>query len=426
MPTEKNDTPAGADWNLAPGTDIGQRVRYVVAIVGLIVVIAALAGIKAGQIASLINMGKEAQKAGPPPETVATSVSQKQTWEGTLSAVGSVTAAKGVAVSNDAPGIVSHILFESGAVVREGQTLLELDSNVERAQLASARARLDLARVTADRSRALSATGSISKAQVDADESQLKTASTDLSALAAQIDRKTVRAPFSGRLGIRLVNLGQYLNAGTPITALEAIGTVYVDFTLPQQRLADVTLGMPVRVTIEGAEGSAGLDHLPAGAGAVPPPPSHEGAVSAVDPEIDSATRTIKLRASVPNKEESLRPGMFAKVSVVLPKQASFVTVPATALVHASYGDSIFVVEDAKDDAGSVAKGPDGKPKKVARQQFVRVGDARGDFVAILDGVTEGQEVASAGAFKLRNGSSVVVNNDVKLSPQLAPHPENR
>jgi membrane fusion protein (multidrug efflux system) len=244
---------------------------------------------------------------------------------------------------------------------------------------------------------------------LDADEAQLKAGTTDTGALEAQVGRKTVRAPFSGRLGIRLVNLGQYLNSGTPITVLEAIETVYVDFTLPQQRLADVKLGMPVRVTIESAEGAA-----------------HDGTVSAIDPAVDSTTRTIKVRAGVVNKQENLRPGMFANVSVILPQQGSFVTVPATAVIHASYGDSVFVVEDKKDEAGKVVNGPDGKPAKVARQQFVRPGDARGDFVAVLDGVAEGQEVAMAGAFKLRNGSSVVINNDVKTAPQLAPHPENR
>jgi membrane fusion protein (multidrug efflux system) len=391
-----------------PRSDIAKRVRYVTVVLGLVAVVAALAGIKAAQISMLIGMGKQAQKSGPPPEAVATFVAERQTWEAMISAVGSVTAAKGVAVSNEVPGIVSRILFDSGATVKEGQILVELDTSVERAQLASARARQDLAQETGTRSHALLASGSISKAQVDADEAQLKTATTDSSALAAQIARKTVRAPFAGRLGIRLVNRGQYLNSGTPVAMLDAIDKQYVDFTLPQQRLADVQLGMPVRLTIEGAEGAA-----------------HEGTVAAIEPAVDSTTRTIKLRASVPNLDERLAPGMFANVSVVLPQKASFVVLPATAIIHASYGDSVFVVEDEKDDAGTAVEGPDGKPAKVARQQFVRVGDARGDFTAILDGVAEGQVVVMGGAFKLRNGSNVVVNNDVKLTPQLAPHPEN-
>ncbi|MDP9002791.1 MAG: efflux RND transporter periplasmic adaptor subunit [Myxococcota bacterium] len=384
--------------------------RYVFVIVGVLALIAVLVGVKFGQISTLIHMGNAMQKAGPPPEAVSTTLSKGESWEGTLSAVGSIAPARGVAVSNDAPGVVSRILFESGAMVKEGKILVELDTSVERAQLASARARMDLASLTATRSRALLQNQAIAQATLDSDEAQLRTTTTDLGGLQAQIDRKVVRAPFSGRLGIRAINLGQYLNAGTTVTVLEAIDSVYVDFVLPQQRLADVRVGMPVRATIGSADGVA-----------------QDGTIAAIDPEVDSTTRTIKLRASLPNKEEKLRPGMFANVSVVLPKRDDRVIVPATSLVHASYGDSVFVVEDKKDDSGGALQGPDGRPAKTARQQFVRVGESRGDYVAILDGVTTGQEVVSSGAFKLRNGSGVVVNNnDVKLVPQLNAHPDNR
>ena len=382
--------------------------RYFVVVLGLLALVGGLVAIKFTQISSLMNMGKEMAKAGPPPESVGTALAQSQVWEGTLSAVGSITAAKGVVVSNDAPGTVAHIYFESGAQVRQGQTLVDLDTSVERAQLASSRAKMDLATLTANRSRALVKSNTISQSQADADESQLKTTTTDASALAAQIDRKTVRAPFSGRLGIREINLGQYLNSGTRITVLEAIDTVYVDFTLPQQRLGDVKIGMPVRVTIEGAEGAP-----------------REGTIAAIDSEVDSTTRTMKVRAAVPNKEETLRPGMFANVSVVLPDQGTLVTVPATSLVHASYGDSVFVVENKKDDTGAPVSTANAAAAKIARQQFVRVGTSRGDFVSIVDGVQAGQDIVSAGAFKLRNGSAVTVNNEVKLDPQLSPHPDN-
>jgi membrane fusion protein, multidrug efflux system len=384
-------------------------VRYVLPILALLALIAVLVGVKFGQISMLMKMGKAMQQAGPPPEAVSTAVSRVQAWEAALSAVGSIAPAKGVAVSNEAPGHVSRILFESGALVKEGQPVVELDTSVERAQLASAKARMDFAALTAGRSRALTKSAAIPQSQLDSDEAQLKTSTTDLAAIQAQIEHKIVRAPFTGRLGIRAVNLGQYLNAGTTVAVLEAIDSVYADFVLPQQYLADVKVGMPVRLTIDGAEGLA-LD----------------GAVAAIDPEIDSTTRTIKIRASVPNAQERLRPGMFANVSVILPKRDDRVVVPATALVHASFGDSVFVVDDKKDDEGAAVKSADGKPAKFARQQFVRVGEARGDFVAILDGVTPGQEVVSAGAFKLRNGSGIVVHNDVKITPELNPHPENR
>ncbi|MGD0678193.1 MAG: efflux RND transporter periplasmic adaptor subunit [Polyangiaceae bacterium] len=381
--------------------------RYVYPILGLLAVVVVLVALKYTQIATLITWGKGMQKLGPPPESIGTTVSKKQAWEGTLSAVGSVAPVRGVAVSNDAPGIVSRILFQSGAFVHEGQILVELDTSVERAQLASAKAKLELAGLTAGRSRALVKSQTISQSQLDSDEAQLKSQTTDVSALAAQIDRKIVRAPFSGRLGIRAINLGQYLNSGTTVTVLEAIDSVYVDFELPQQRLADIKVGMPVRITTEAGE-------------------AHDGTIAALDPAIDATTRTIKLRASVPNEKEALRPGMFVNVSVLLPVRESRVVVPATALVHASYGDSVFVVEDKKDDGGAIVENADGHAAKIARQQFVRVGDSRGDYVAILDGVSAGQEVVSAGAFKLRNGSGVVVNNDVGEAPQLNPHPTNQ
>jgi membrane fusion protein (multidrug efflux system) len=384
-------------------------VRYFLTILGVLLVVGTLGAIKFKQISQLINFGKQAQKAGPPPETVGTSVVQSQVWEGTLASVGSVAAVRGVALSNDAPGIVSRIFFESGDVVRQGQVLLQLDSNVERAQLASTESRRELAEINASRSKVLVASGAIAQSQLDNDDSAFKTSRRDVTALQAQIDRKIVRAPFSGRLGIRQVNLGQYLNPGTQITVLEALDSVYVDFTLPQQRLSDVKVGMPVRVSIEGAQSSAS-----------------DGVITAIDPEVDATTRSIKLRASAPNKQEKLRPGMFADVSVILPAQPAQITVPATAVIHAAYGDSVYVVADKADDAGNPVLGPDGKHVEIARQQFVKVGDARGDFVAILDGVTAGASVVTAGAFKLHNGASIIVDNDVKPTASMDPHPQNR
>jgi membrane fusion protein, multidrug efflux system len=383
-------------------------VRYIVTVIGLLALVAGLAFIKFSQISSLITMGKQMEKSGPPPESVGSSITQTEVWEGTLSAVGSIASVKGVALSNDAAGVVKRISFESGSVVKQGQVLVELDSSVERAQLGSAKSRRDIAQITAQRSRTLLASNVIAQAQVDADDATLRTANTELDAIQAQISRKVVRAPFAGRLGIRNVNLGQYLSPGTQLTTLEAIGAVYVDFTLPQQWLGKVSVGMPVRVTVEAANEVAAA-----------------GEITAVDPTVDSATRNLKLRASVVNKEDKLRPGMFAKVSVILPERASQVIAPSTAVVHASYGDSVFVIEEKKPDAPGMRKTPDGRPVKVARQQFVRLGQARGDFVAIIDGVTAGQELVSAGAFKLRNGSPVVVDNRVKADAQLNPRPEN-
>lgn len=375
--------------------------RYVLVGLGLLALIGALAGVKVAQISKLIGMGKAMQAAGPPPETVNTQVTQKQTWERTLSSTASVVSARGVALSNDAPGIVSAIRFESGKVVKQGELLVELDTKVERAQLASTRARRDLAETALKRSQKLVASGAETQAQLDADDSTLKSLNADLAALEAQIARKSIRAPFAGKLGIRQVNLGQYLAPGTTVAVLEAEKQNYVDFTLPQQELPNLRLHMRVRVFEAGSADKA-----------------VEGEISAIDPAVDAATRNVKIRATLPNDEDRLRTGMFVQVEVVRPESAEVVAVPQTAVVHASYGDSVFVVHDKTL--------PSGKPGKVAEQKFVRLGGTHGDFVAIEQGVDAGEEVVSGGAFKLRNGSPVTVNNDVKPTPELNPRPPNR
>ncbi|MGH7284524.1 MAG: efflux RND transporter periplasmic adaptor subunit [Polyangiaceae bacterium] len=399
------------------GISILPRVRYLYAALGLLVVIGILVAIKFSQISGLIAMGKAAQKNGPPPESVSTDIAQNQDWEGTLVAVGSVASVKGVQVSNDAPGVVTRINFESGQMVKEGQPLVELDTNVERTQLASAKARLDLAQINVGRSRALVASKAIAQAQLDNDEAQLKAASTDIDQINAQIARKTLRAPFAGKLGIRNVNLGQYLNPGTPITVLEGVDAVYVDFSLPQQRLANVKVGMPVRIELEAKD-----NEDDAGAPAVPP---MQGNITAIDPTVDAATRMMKLRAQIPNGGEGLRPGMFVNVTILLPDHGMEVTVPQTAVIHAPYGDSVFIVEDKKPGSPGADTSPTGATIKIARQQFIRPGEARGDFIAVMDGVQAGQEVVTAGAFKLKNGSPIVIDNKVKAAASLTPHPEN-
>lgn len=369
--------------------------RTLVTILGLLLLIAGLGVTKGKQIGMLIAFGKEAEKNGPPPETVSTMPAKSDTWEEIIPSIGTVTSVKGVTVSNDAPGVVTAIHFDSGANVVAGQVLVELDSSVERAQLASAQARRELATINEGRTRALVGTSSLPQSQLDNDRALLKTSGADLDALSAQISRKIVRAPFSGRLGIRNVNLGQYLNPGTAITVLAELDSVYVDFTLPQQRLSDVSVGTKVRVNLEGTKD-----------------PIVMGTIAAIDPSLDQITRSIKLRASIPNKDGALRPGMFGTVEVILPVTKPVIAIPATALVHASYGDSVFIV---------AGKGP-----APVRQQFVKVTERRGDFVAIKDGLNAGEEVVVAGAFKLHNGANVVVDNDsVKTTPSLDPHPVN-
>lgn len=385
------------------------QMRYVLAVVGILVVIGALVAVKGAQIGMLIGFGKQMEKNGPPPEAVGTTPAKVEGWEGTLAAVGSVASTKGVTLSADAAGVVQRIYFESGAMVKAGQVLVELDTSVERAQLASAMARKQLATTTSGRTKALVASGAISAAQADQDEAALRTSTTDVEGIQAQIAKKTIRAPFAGRLGLKSVNVGQYLNPGAPVATIETFEDVHVDFTVPQQRLSDVKVGLPVRITLSG-DGGAPL----------------EGKIAAVDPNVDASTRTVKLRADVTDEEDTLRPGMFVAVDVILPTHSDAVVVPATAVIHAPYGDSVFVAEDKKPDAPGLRQTPDGKPVKVARQQFVKLGRARGDYVALLDGVKANEDIVTAGAFKLRNGAPIFVDNTKAAKPQLSPTPENR
>ncbi|MEN9577097.1 MAG: hypothetical protein RJA70_106 [Pseudomonadota bacterium] len=375
--------------------------RYVIAIVAVIALVGTLVLIKAKQIGVLIGFGEAAKAAGPPPETVNTAKVRVDTWESVITSVGSVQAGRGVVLSNEAPGVITAIRFESGAEVKQGAILLELDTRVERAQLASAKARTALATTTLERVRALVQGGAVAQEELDQAESAVLTASADADALAAQIARKSVRAPFAGRVGIRLVNLGQYLNPGTPISTLKSAQEDYVDFAVPQQRLAELHVGLPVVFSSSGQKG-----------------PTVSGAVAAIDPEVDPNTRSVKLRASVTDPARTLSPGMFVNASVQLPDKRKVVLVPTTALIYAAYGNSVFVVEEQTKEGGDA--------RLVARQQFVRTGETRGDLVVVEEGLAGTETVVVSGAFKLRNGASVVVNDHVKVDAKLNPTPENR
>ncbi|HET6584686.1 MAG TPA: efflux RND transporter periplasmic adaptor subunit [Nannocystaceae bacterium] len=380
--------------------------RIFVTILGIVVVLGALVSLKYAQIASLIGAAAAMETAGPPPEAVATARAAAQEWEATISATGTVASSKGVVVSNEVAGVVSSIAFESGAVVERGAVLVQLDARVEKAQLAQAQVRRNLARTTAERARKLASSGAESQAQIDADENALAAANAEIDVLRAQIARKTIRAPFSGKLGIREINLGQYLNPGTTVTTLEAVEGVYVDFDVPQQQ--DITVGMKVRVTLEGVPGFVG-----------------KGEVFAIEPRVNASTRTKSVRAAITEGSDALRPGMFAQVEVIRPETLDVVAIPATAVLHATYGDSVFIVEPPPPERAD-RTGPGGEPVFAVRQQFVRLGVRRGDFVAVLAGIEPGQEVVTEGAFKLRNGAPIYVDNTRALEPSLAPVPANR
>jgi membrane fusion protein (multidrug efflux system) len=385
-------------------------VRYVIAAFAVLLLLGGLGAVKGAQVATMIGFGREQAERGPPPEAIGVATATLLPWETTIEAVGSLSSERGVSISAEAPGVVSKILFESGQRVKKGDVVVELDASVERAQLQSALASQKLAKTEAKRSRSLEDLGAISRQELDQSEATLDTTQADVEALRAQIERKIVRAPFTGRLGIRMVDLGQYLPSGTPITVLEAADTLFVDFTLPQERLFQIAAGMPVRVQVKGA-------------------PVVQGTIDAIEPSVDASTRAIRVRALVPGATEgplALRPGMFADVQVVLPGTREVVTVPATALVRAPYGDSVFIVVPKPEDEPGTREMPDGTPVMIARQQFVRTGGYRGDFVAIVEGVNAGEEVVVAGAFKLRNGSPVFVSDAPLPEPELQPHPENR
>ncbi len=383
--------------------------RYVYTFVGLVLLLGAIVAIKASQIGQLIGFGEAAAEDGPPPETVMTTLTQTHSIERTLNAVGTVTSAQGVTISTEVAGVVTKLGFDSGDSVTKGQVLAQLDTRVERAQLAQSKARLALAKTSLRQSQELVPAGAAPQFQLDSDRSSFEAAASEVDSLRAQLAKKTIRAPFSGRLGIRAVDVGQYLSPGTQLTALETVDEAYVDFSVPQRHLSELEVGMQVRVTLDGE-----------------PPLELMGTLEAIDPAVNANTRSLQLRASVEGSQDNLRPGMFTNVEVILGDPTPYVLVPSTAISHASYGDSVFVVEDKPQDDPGIRETGDGLTVQLARQQFVKLGPARGDFVAILDGVADGQTVVVGGVFKLRNGAPIVINNDVDLEASLDPSVKNR
>lgn len=362
---------------------------------GLAVLFGGLGFIK---ISSFAAMAAGAQHQMPP-QAVATAVAKSELWNPLLPAVGSLVSEQGVTLAPEVSGVLTRIAFESGAKVEAGAVLAQLDVSVEEAQLKAAEARAELARLNAARVRQLRTSDTLAQADWDAADAQLKQARADVEALQALIARKTIRAPFAGRLGIRQANLGQFLNNGNPIVTLESLDPIHVDFTLPQQRVADLATGQVVRVTADAAPGKV-----------------FAGKITALDSRVDPATRNVRIRATLTNEGEVLRTGMFAKVEVVLPADTPLVIVPVTAINYSTSGNTVFIVEPGS--------GPAGSPRTV-RQEVVRLGAQRGDFVAIVSGVKAGDEIVTDGAFKLRNGGAVIVNNALAPKPELAPKPAN-
>jgi membrane fusion protein (multidrug efflux system) len=361
----------------------------------LFLLVAPIVAIKALQISALMAMGKTMV---PTPEAVTTAEVHEETWRPSLNAVGSFAAVQGITLGSEASGTVSRINFESGAEVAAGTVLVELDTSVEQAQLASAQATAELARLNLVRAKSLRDQNTNSQAELDAVEAQGKQAEAEVNNLQAVIAKRRVTAPFAGRVGIRQVNLGQFLAVGTPIVSLQSLDPIYVNFSLPQQNLSQLSEGLGARVTTD-----------------VYPGREFNGQVTAINPDLDATTRSVKLQLTLANPSGLLRPGMFGLVSVDLPVTDKVLTIPATSVLYAPYGDTVFVVEDGKDAAGV--------PQKTVRQQFVRLGVTRGDFVAVISGLKLGDTIVSAGVFKLRNGVAISVDNSLAPDARLAPTP---
>jgi membrane fusion protein (multidrug efflux system) len=371
--------------------------RMIIMLATVLVVVGGLGFVKYKQIQTAIA---QASSFAPPPEAVTTIRVGEERWPATLGAIGTTEAVQGVTVSADQPGVVDVVSFDSGRRVAEGEVLVRLDTRQEQAQLAAAQAQLELSRLNNDRMAGLRKEGIVAQADDDRSSAELKQAEARVGEIKATIERKTIRAPVGGLLGIRQVNRGQYLNAGSPVVELQSLDPIYVNFSVPQNAIAEVKPGVKVHLALEGVANAEFV-----------------GQVTAVNSVVDPNTRNIQVQATVANPLGTLRPGMFVQTQVVLPAQQAHVSVPASAINYAPYGDSVFVV-------GDVA-GPNGQKYVGVRQQFVKVGASRGDQVAVLSGLKPGESVATSGVFKLRNGSAVKVNNVVQPGNDPAPKPED-
>jgi membrane fusion protein (multidrug efflux system) len=371
----------------------------------LIVTGGVLGGIFGFQIfkANKIKQFLSAQKA--PPQTVATATAIKKEWHKQLEAVGNVRAINGAELSAEVPGIVSAVHFKSGTDVKQGDLLLELNSDVDAARLEALKATAELAKLTYERDSSLlkRQSSAVSQAKVDADKASMKNANALVEQQKATLNYKFIRAPFAGRLGIVRVDVGQYLAPGKAIVSLQQLDPILIDFYLPQQALAKIKTGLSV---------TAHTDTYPGR--------TFAGKITALDSAVDTKTRNIKVRAKFPNPDKLLLPGMFATVDIDLGKPQSFITLPVTSIVYNSYGNIVFLVKKHK------GEGADDKQQLVARQVFVTTGQTRGGQVAILKGVKEGDVVVSVGQIKLRNNVPVKINNNVQPSSDPNPKVDNQ
>jgi membrane fusion protein, multidrug efflux system len=374
-----------------------RRWRAVVIAMGLLIsIVVFVFGVKALQIGKMMST-----KMVMPPTTVSSAVVKEEDWAPALSAIGSVSAVQGTVVSTELGGVVAAIDFQNGGVAKKGDVLMRLDSSAEEAQLHTAQADLELAKANLERERDLAARKVVSKQELDAAESTFGQKQGAVDNMRSFITKKQVSAPFDGMLGIRQVNVGQMINSGQQVVQLTALDKVYVDFALPQQALPRLATGYEVHVYADAL-------------------PGHEfkGKVTAINSMVDTVTRNVGIQATLENLDHALHPGMFVKVDVILPQKSKTLVIPGSAVSYAPYGNSVFVIDKKKDPKT-------GKESQSLRQAFVRIGEARGDFVAVTQGLKAGDVVVSTGVFKLRNGMPVVINNDLAPKPQLNPTPQD-
>jgi membrane fusion protein (multidrug efflux system) len=354
----------------------------------------ALADLKGFQFYKMTSM-----KPPMPVETVTSAVAKEEDWAPVLSSVGSVSAVQGAVVSTELGGMVSEIGFQNDTLAKKGDMLIKLDASQEEALLRSSEAEVELARTDLERTRDLAAKKVVSSSELDAAESKFRRLTAVVDQMRSNIRKKAIVAPFDGQLGIRQVNVGQMINSGQPVVPLQSLDPVFADFALPQQYFSKLSQGLEIRVTTDAVPGRV-----------------FTGKLTAVNSMIDVATRNVTVQATLANPDHVLRPGMFAKVEVVLPEKGRALVIPGSAISYAPFGDSVFVIEKQKDPKT-------GKESQVLRQQFVRVGEARGDLVSITNGLKTGETIVGAGVFKLRNGMAVTINNDLAPKPQENPTP---
>jgi membrane fusion protein (multidrug efflux system) len=365
-------------------------------VIMLIAVAVVFGGIFGFQAFKAMMIKKFMSSMAQPPQTVTALKAANDQWQPKIEAVGSLRAVKGADLSLEVSGVVDSIAFNSGDDVKEGTVLMKLRSDDDQAKLESLQAVADLNQITYDRDQKQFKLQAVSQATIDTDAANLKNAKAQAAQQQAILDKKTLKAPFTGHLGIRAVDLGQYLAAGTVIVTLQALDPIFVDFFVPQQSVDQLKLGQTVTAKIDAFKDQ-----------------TFPGEISAINPKVDSSTRNVQVRATLKNADHKLIPGMYATIDISTGAPLNYITLPQTAITYSPYGDTVYIVDD---------KGKDGKPQLVARQNFVTTGATRGDQVAILKGVNEGEMIVTSGQIKLHNGSTVLIDNSIQPTADASPN----